>query len=264
MALGGLGQGGFVVFVAVAQPCAGAGGDGTTRCRWGLAFARKEVKQDNLMLNSSFILSIILMCFGFYCVWSGLSSLYRVKKLKNRVVLHSNLLDFKIEKTIDPDNNSGVDIYFYPEIRYSYQFNGVEHMSCVLGFEKQAYWSTCKVDIENKIFDWRDSGALISVSKHGLDPIVFVEMNKKRISHYFALLISGLLMILVTIYLLYMIFLQISVLKNISTLIFYLNFLFGLFGCFCTTADFFNTRFFGAGVFVFNGQNIFVGKQIGA
>ena len=96
--------------------------------------------------------------------------------------------------------------FYFPLIEYIYQYGGNSYSSNRVSFEKQNIWIP-EVDIwgmpldNSKKFwkDWsKDSIILIYVNpKNPAQSVIIKNLNKKRSSHHFALIIAGLLVLLI-------------------------------------------------------------------
>lgn len=145
----------------------------------------------NIML---YISGIILICYGIY-------SLKKIHSQKRWLPVKIDITDIKIssgEESLSPYN---VVTYYFPVANYHYSYESHQYTGSRVAYDKKSIWSEDKNEIEELIKRISENRvAYINPDKPN-DSVILRTLSKHRRSHYLALILSGILIIVIAAYL---------------------------------------------------------------
>ena len=147
-------------------------------------------------------LVILILAAGF--TYYGYRWLAFYKNLKHWHPVSATLLDIH-QETIDERTRYGKIPYIYPSVRYEYSVNGKSYISDRVGYGIENYWVYLdqawgsETKPQNVFWDNWKTGDSITVYVNPANTamsVIVQALNKKRHSHYLAIFVSGILLLL--------------------------------------------------------------------
>jgi len=147
----------------------------------------------------------VVLLISLFLIVSGYNGLLRYKKatkwLKDTAIVDS------ITETYDLiQGRYSRTPFYYPEVEYSYLFNGTRYTNNCVTFEKQNIWTSGynkwgdKLPEEDKVWHAWSQGNNTDVYINPKSPqqsVLFPFITKKRKSHHMAMIVGGILIFIV-------------------------------------------------------------------
>lgn len=149
----------------------------------------------------NYFFSVLLLITGGYLVWRGCFVLRQARRMKRWTETNINIIKAEIDSELDVIKYARLT-YFYPVVKYTYSFAGDTFQSDTVALDMKSVWSDTREEAEKLLGEIASRRTAYINPENIRQSVILRYLSKKRISHFWALIASGVLICLTSVALL--------------------------------------------------------------
>lgn len=143
---------------------------------------------------TNFLLGMMFVFLGFFFALKGLSILLKLQAITHWNVVPIKITDARIESELEVIKY-GRFHYYFPVLHYSYQVNDNNYRNERVSLDKKGIWEESKQAAELLLEEIKNKSLAYYDPSKPNEAIILPYLSSRRISHYRALVASGLILL---------------------------------------------------------------------